>query len=148
MEKLISLMKVVLGSAFTLYVKTHAAHWNVEGPNFREYHLLFQTIYEDIWASVDDIAEQIRQLDAYSPGSLERFIELSRIKGSNEVLSAADMTIMLMKDNESFINILTEALHAAEAEDRQGLVNFLAGRIEMHSKWRWQLRATAKRIQS
>lgn len=146
MDKLISLMKVVLGTAFTLYLKTHGCHWNVEGFAMPYLHQFFGMIYEDIWNSLDDHAEQIRQLDAYAPCSLERFVELSRIKSSNEVLPPSDMIVMLLKDNEVLIAVMTEALHAAEAEDRQGLINFLAERLEAHSKWRWQLRATAKRI--
>ncbi len=146
MDKLIAIMKIVLGTAFSLYLKTHAAHWNVEGPSFPQLHQFFQMIYEDVWQSVDDIAEQVRQLDAYAPCSLERFNELSRIKCSNEVMPAQEMLIALLKDNDILIHAMTEALHAAEAEDKQGLVNFLAGRLETHSKWRWQLRATAKRI--
>jgi starvation-inducible DNA-binding protein len=146
MDKLISAMKIVLGTTFALYSKTHGAHWNVEGPLFPAYHQLFGDLYTEIWASIDDIAEQIRQLDAYAPQSLERLVELSRIKGTNEVMVAADLLAMLVKDNETLIATLTETLHLAEAEDKQGLVNFLAARIEAHSKQRWQLRATAKRL--
>ena len=146
MDKLISAMKIVLGTTFSLYVKTHAAHWNVEGPLFPAYHRLFGDLYAEVWASIDDIAEQVRQLDAYAPQSLERLIELSRIKSTNEVMVAADLLTMLVKDNETLIVTLTETLHLAEAEDKQGLVNFLAGRIEAHSKARWQLRATNKRL--
>jgi len=146
MDNLIAAVKIVLGTAFTLYLKTHSCHWNVEGAQFPAYHQLFGDIYAEIWASIDDIAEQIRQLDAYAPSSLERFAELSRVKSNNEVLVAADMLAMLVKDNETMIATLTETLHMAEKLDKQGLVNFLAGRIEAHSKFRWQLRATAKRI--
>lgn len=146
LDKLISAMKIVLGTTFTLYQKTHACHWNVEGPSFVSFHRLFGDIYDEIWHAVDDIAEQIRQLDAYAPASLERLVELSRIKGSNEVASATDMVVSLLKDNETMIAVLSETLHMAETEDRQGLVNFLAGRIEAHTKHRWMLRATAKRI--
>lgn len=147
MDKLIHSMKVTLGTAFVFYSKAHACHWNVEGISFVSLHKLFGEIYQDTWESIDDIAEQIRQLDAYAPGSLERFIELSRLKGTNEVLQAHDMIIMLLKDTEVLITVLTEAFHAAEAENKQGLANFLAGRVEAHSKWRWQLRATAKKTQ-
>jgi starvation-inducible DNA-binding protein len=146
MDKLIQLMKISLGTVFTYYLKTHSAHWNVEGISFVSLHRLFGDVYQDAWTSVDDIAEQIRQLDAYAPGSLERFIELSRIKGTNEVLTAHDMLLMLMKDTEAVMAVLTETFHAAEAEDKQGLANFLAARIEAHSKYRWQLRATAKKL--
>lgn len=145
MDKLINIMKITLGTAFASYLKAHVCHWNVEGPNFREYHLLFGDIYQDIWQSLDDLAEKTRQLDAYAPGSLERFIELSRIPTSNEVLPAPDMIAMLMKDQEIMIATLTEACQIATALEKHGLANYLASRLEAHSKWRWQLRATAKR---
>lgn len=145
MDKLISAMKVVLGTAFIFYLKLHAFHWNVEGQHFAEYHRLFGDMYDDVWHSVDDIAEQIRQLDAYAPGSVERLLELSRIKGTNEILSPTEMLMLLVKDSETILAVLTETLHLAEGQDRQGLVNFLAGRVETHSKFRWMLRATAKR---
>lgn len=146
MERLVSAMKVVLGTTFNLYLKTHAAHWNVEGPFFSSYHEMFRQMYDEIWHAIDDIAEQIRQLDAYAPASLERLLELSRIRSTNEVMAPADMVNMLLKDTEVTIAALTETLHLAEDADRQGLVNFLAGRIEAHSKMRWQLRATGKRL--
>ena len=146
MEKLIAIMKVVLGTMFALYLKVHAAHWNVEGAHFSEYHRFFAELYTDIWQSIDDIAEQVRQLDAYAPGSLERLVELSRIKSNNDILAPNDLIIMMMKDTEIAIATLTEALHLAEQADKQGLINFLAGRIQAHSKQRWQLRATAKRL--
>ena len=146
MEKLIQNLKTVLGTTFTLYLKFHAAHWNIEGPFFESYHKLFNGIYDDLWQSVDVIAEQIRQLDAYAPGSLERFVELSKIKGTNEILPPNTLVVMLLKDIETLVSLTTEALHNAEKEDKQGLVNFLAGRVEMLSKWRWQLRATSKKI--
>jgi starvation-inducible DNA-binding protein len=108
---------------------------------------LFGKIYTDVWNSIDDMAEQIRQLDAYAPASLERMIALSRINRSNSgMLPTGQMLTGLFEDNDVVIAVLTEALHVAEAEDKQGLVNFLAGRLEAHSKWRWQLRASAKRV--
>lgn len=146
MEKLVSAMKVVLGTTFNLYLKSHAAHWNVEGPFFSQYHEMFRQMYTETWQAIDDIAEQIRQLDAYAPASLERLLELSRIRSTNEVMAPIDMVNMLVKDTETAITVITETLHLAEAVDKQGLVNFLAGRIEAHSKMRWQLRATGKRL--
>jgi starvation-inducible DNA-binding protein len=140
-------MKVTLGTTFVFYVTCHAYHWNCEGPFFPVYHALFGKIYTDVWNSIDDMAEQIRQLDAYAPASLERMIALSRINRSNSgMLPTGQMLTGLFEDNDVVIAVLTEALHVAEAEDKQGLVNFLAGRLEAHSKWRWQLRASAKRV--
>lgn len=146
MDKLISAMKIVLGTAFSLYLRLHAAHWNVEGPLFAEMHALFEMMYEENWKAIDAIAEQIRQLDAYAPASFERMIELSRIQTTNEVFPPHEMLVSLLRDTETMIATLTEAFHVAEQADKQGLANFLAGRLEAHSKFRWQLRASAKKI--
>jgi starvation-inducible DNA-binding protein len=146
MDQLILLLKQVLATTFSSYLKAQFFHWNVEGEHFVSLHQLFGAIYEDTWKSIDDIAEQIRQLDAYTPGALDRFIELSQIETTNDVARPREMLIALMNDQETLMRVMTEALHAAAAEDRQGLMNFLAGRLEVHSKYRWQLRATAKQI--
>ena len=146
MSNLIPMMKTVIGSVFGLYFKTHVCHWNLEGIAFPYLHAFFGEMYTEIWSSVDDIAEQIRQLDAYTPVSMQRLMELSKIESLTEPLPARDMVLAVLADQITIIDLLTQALHEAEAEDKQGLVNFLAGRIEVHSKQRWQLRATAKAV--
>jgi starvation-inducible DNA-binding protein len=144
MDKLVAAMKVLLGTAFSLYLKAHGFHWNVEGPLFPELHKLFEKIYEDAWESVDDIAEQIRQLDTPSPSSMDSFQQLSLVETTDEVPSPADMVVALFKDTETIISALTSTLQLAVGQNKQGLVNFLALRIETHSKQRWMLRATAR----
>jgi starvation-inducible DNA-binding protein len=146
MEDLIEALKRVLASTFCLYMKTHAAHWNVEGPHFHDMHKMLGEQYEEMWASTDETAERIRMLDAYAPGSLGRMAELSLIREQDETLPLADVLTGLVADHETMIALLTEALHVAEDTDSQGIVDYLAGRIEAHSKHRWFLRATAKRV--
>ena len=81
MEELVGQMKGLLASTFALYLKAHYFHWNVEGPDFAQYHEFFGNFYESVYGNVDKIAEEIRALDAYAPGSLGRFQELTGIKG-------------------------------------------------------------------
>lgn len=146
MEKLVQSMREILGTAFALYVKTHSFHWNVEGPSFPQLHALFNEQYNEIWESLDDIAEHLRTLDAYTPMSMERFLELSSIESAAPApVPAAEMVVELMKDNETMISVLNEGITAATEVNEQGIINFLAGRIEAHAKHRWMLRATAKR---
>ena len=95
MEDFIEQMKVCQASAFALYLKAHNFHWNVEGPNFAQYHEFFSDYYNDVWGSVDAIAEHIRTLDAYVPGSLGRFRELSGISDENAVPDAHGMYVSL-----------------------------------------------------
>ncbi len=144
-ENLVEGMRITLGTAFSLYTSTHCAHWNVEGSDFFELHKMLELQYEDIWDSLDAIAEHLRTLDAYTPMSMSRLIELSRADELPPApIGARELLIHLMRGNEAMIAILNETLHIATDADEQGLINFLAGRIEAHQKHRWMLRASAK----
>ena len=78
-DQLISQMKVILATSFSFYLKAHNYHWNVTGPNFTQYHEFFGDIYTDVWESLDTTAEEIRKLGSFVPGSLTRYLEISRI---------------------------------------------------------------------
>lgn len=144
MADLIQQMKVVLASNFAMYLKAHNFHWNVEGPNFSEYHKLFGDIYEDIWGSVDEVAERIRTLDQYAPGSMSRFAQLSVVDDQINIPSARGMVQELLSDNVKVIAELTKAFNLAVKAGKEGLADYLAGRIDVHEKHGWMLRATLK----
>ena len=66
-KKVAQELSKVLADSFTVYQKTHGYHWNVRGPNFRGLHLLLEEQYNEIWTSIDEIAERIRALDQFAP---------------------------------------------------------------------------------
>jgi starvation-inducible DNA-binding protein len=144
METLINLMKKVLADSFSFYLKTHNYHWNVVGPNFTEYHTFLGTLYTEVWEAVDAIAEQIRILDSFCPGSYSRFSELTEIEEEKLFPPAKEMFENLKKDNATLINTLNVTLKIAESKGKQGLVNFLATRIEIHEKHQWMLNSITK----
>lgn len=144
MDQLIEKMKVYLASNFAFYLKIHFFHWNVEGPNFPQYHKFFEKIYEELWEVNDDIAEQIRSIQGYAPGSLGRFKEISRISDQTDVIPAAQMFNIAMADNSEMISLIQELYEMAEANNECGLSNFLQDRLLVHKKLGWMLRATAK----
>jgi len=144
MNDLIQQMKVVLASSFAMYLKAHNFHWNVEGPNFSEYHKLFGDVYEDIWGSVDVTAEKIRTLDQYAPGSMSRFTQLSVVDDQLNIPSARAMVQELLSDNAKIIAELDKAFALADKANKQGLADYFAGRIDVHEKHGWMLRATLK----
>ena len=140
-EILVEKMKVVLASAFSLYLKAHNYHWNVTGPNFKQYHDFFGQFYEDVHASVDLYAEHIRALKAIAPGSLKRFSELSAISDEIAVPSPKFMFVRLAQDNERFLSELREARDLADSFDEYGVLNFLEDRIDFHEKMQWMIDA-------
>jgi starvation-inducible DNA-binding protein len=144
METLQEMMKKVLADTFALYLKAHNYHWNVEGQNFPQYHEFFGNLYEELHDAVDPIAEQVRALDAYAPGSFTRFMELTDIEDEVTVPAGVEMARRMMTDNEKVIGTLNIAFKLAEQLDKQGLADFLAGRIDIHNKHQWMLRSITK----
>jgi starvation-inducible DNA-binding protein len=145
MDKLIELMKKAMADTFAMYLKAHYFHWNVEGADFYQYHELFGDIYEEIYGAVDHMAEQIRALDAYAPGSFRRFAELTVIEDENTVPMALDMVAKLADDNQKVLMTLKLVRDTADDLGQNGLVNFLEDRLDQHKKHAWMLRATLKR---
>jgi len=144
MDELAQLMKRVLANSFAFYLKAHNYHWNVEGPDFKEYHDLFGGIYEEVYGSVDTAAEFIRTLGSYAPGSFSRFSQLSNIEDETKIPTARVMIERLLSDNEIVLASIKETYDAAEAAGEHGLSNFLAERQAAHKKHAWMLNATLK----
>ena len=144
MDELEEKLKVVLADTFTMYLKPHMFHWNVTGPNFSELHAFFGGIYAELWAAVDLIAEQIRTLDAYAPGSYTRFSQLATVQDETSIPAAMSMVSKLKDDNDKVMESLKAAYLEAEKQKVYGLANFLQDRIDIHAKHGWMLKATMK----
>jgi len=137
-------LKILLGTQFAYYVKAHGFHWNVETPDFYQYHKFFQKIYEDAYSAVDPIAEYIRALGEYTPGSLERFLELSIIQGQIKIPRARLMIEELLSDSGQIIGLLNQCFADATQENAQDVANFIAERLSQQNKFAWQLRSSLK----
>ena len=144
MEPLIQQLKVILGTNFVLYLKAHNYHWNIEGANFPQYHSFLDNFYNSVFAQTDDIAEHIRRLDAYAPGSLTRFLELSAIEEATTVPDAHTMFINLKNDNDNYIIQLRAGIIVAEEFSEPAVSNFLQDLLGKHQKAAWMLRSIIK----
>lgn len=133
-------MKVFLASDFTLYLKTHGAHWNVTGMFFPQLHELFGNQYQDLFAQVDTIAEKIRELDAFAPATLGDYQRLSVIEEMDGVTDAKGYVEVLLNDHERMIMFLNKLFKIAEAANHQAIMNYIAERLDAHAKARWMLR--------
>lgn len=144
MNELEEKLKVVLANTFAMYLKSHMYHWNVTGIHFPHLHGFFESIYSELWGAVDGIAEHIRAIDAYAPGSFKRFSDLATIEDELAIPTAMEMVTRLKTDNEKVIESLRSAYLEAEAQKQEGLANFLQDRLDIHAKHGWMLKATSK----
>lgn len=137
-------LKTLLATAYALSIKAQNFHWNVEGPDFPQYHEFFGNFYEEVYGAIDRTAELIRQLDSYTPGSILRYAELSQIQDQTKIPRAMLMMEELYQDNATILGMYKQAFHVAEEADEQGIANFIAERIDAHGKHAWMLRSILK----
>lgn len=138
-------LKTLLATEYAFVVKAQQFHWNVEGPDFAQLHEFFGEIYQEVYNNaIDRTAEYIRTLDDYTPGSFERFLELSQISGQTKIPRARLMIEELLANNGQMLELLNQCFAEAEQENQQGIANFVAERIDAHGKHGWQLRSFLK----
>ena len=144
MDKFSTKLKIAFASQYAFAIKAQNFHWNVEGADFYQLHLLFETIYNEVYGAVDDFAENIRKIKAYTPASLERFSTLTAVNDELEVLPPQAMVDELLADAEKMQEIMKVLFVEAEELGHHGLSNFLADRQDAFAKHAWFLRATSK----
>jgi starvation-inducible DNA-binding protein len=137
-------LKVALSDSYVFAIKTQHFHWNVTGPHFSEYHKFFGSIYEEVNDGIDVIAEAIRTLGMFSPGSMQRFLALTTIEESTNIPDGLVMLSKLAADNERVIASLTAAYELCEKHKHYGISNMLQDRITAHQKHGWMLRSFIK----
>lgn len=132
----------VLSDVVTAKYILQGYHWNVLGPNFGEFHEFFGTLYEDVGSSVDPLAEEILKLGFPAPYLLSDFTELSTIKEDRQDGSS---TLFLLQSSlrimEKLYDCHLAAYSLADSCDKHGLADFLAARLDMYAKWKWQIKA-------
>lgn len=139
-------LKTLLATSYAFVIKAQNFHWNVEGPDFPEYHKFLGDLYEEVYSNaIDQTAEYIRTLNSYTPGSIRRFSELSQIPDQVKIPRAELMFAELEQDNQKILDMWKQAFHVAEEVDEQGIANFIAERIDAHGKHGWMLRSILKK---
>lgn len=131
----------LLADSYTLYLKTHNFHWNVTGPMFQTLHLMFEAQYNELALAVDLIAERIRALGHFAPGSYHQYAELTSIPEAKGVPSAKDMIKQLVEAQEAVVRTARSVFPAAEKATDEATADLLTQRIQLHEKTAWMLRS-------
>jgi starvation-inducible DNA-binding protein len=131
----------LLADSYTLYLKTHNFHWNVTGPMFQTLHLLFETQYTELWQAVDLVAERIRAIGAYAPGTYRELAALTSIAETEGVPAATDMIKLLVQGNEAVVRTARSLFPVIEKAGDQVSADLLTQRLQVHEKNAWMLRS-------
>lgn len=131
----------VLADTYTLYLKTHNYHWNVTGPQFRTLHLMFEEQYRELWTATDEIAERIRALGAFAPGTYAEFGKLSSLQEDNGVPGAEQMVKNLVKGHEQVVKTARDLFKVASDADDEVTADLMVQRMQASEKTAWMLRS-------
>jgi starvation-inducible DNA-binding protein len=131
----------LLADTYSLFLKTHNFHWNVTGPLFNTLHLMFETQYNELFVAVDEIAERIRALGEFAPGSFAEYSKLSSVKHTEKVPSAEEMIRQLVVDNETVVRTARELVPLLQDSDDSPTEDLIIKRLQVHEKTAWMLRS-------
>lgn len=141
-ETIATALATLLADEHVLYIKLRNYHWNVTGIHFQPLHALFEEQYTLLANSIDEIAERIRSLGFFTPGSLDNFQLIARLEETGHLNGDAEkMLNNLLRDHEAVIRILRKDIEVAEEANDAGTADFLTALMEEHEKMAWMLRA-------
>ncbi|UMQ42264.1 DNA starvation/stationary phase protection protein [Chryseobacterium sp. Y16C] len=146
LAKVAEVLVTTLADEFVLYTKTRKAHWNVEGHDFYNKHLFFESQYEELDEIIDRLAERIRMLGHYAPATLREYLALTHLS-EHHLESNDSLTYIreLLSDHESIIIHLRENIENFAVEFRDsGTSDYITGLLEAHEKMAWMLRSHLK----
>ena len=135
----------LLADTYVVYLKTHNFHWNVEGPMFQTLHQMFMEQYTEAWNAIDLIAERIRSLGEYAPGTYREYLKLARVKETDGVPAAEEMVSLLIEGQEAVVRTARELLPLADEASDEPTLDLLTQRMQVHEKNAWMLRSLLKK---
>ncbi len=135
-------LNATLADTYALYMKTHAFHWNVTGPQFHTLHVMFEEQYREMWTALDEIAERVRALGVFALSSGKSLGDLSAIENADAAPpSSKDMIQALLEGHETLIRRARNGLSIAEEAGDAASADLLTVRIQVHEKTAWMLRS-------
>ena len=134
----------LLADTYCMVFKTHAYHWNVEGPLFYSVHNLTEAQYSEMFIAADELAERIRALGQLTPHRLTDIVASSTIADRKELPAAREMVEDLAADHEKLAKSCHMLIELADKQKDPVTVDLATRRSSFHEKAAWMLRVTAK----
>lgn len=140
-NNIINNLNELLANSYILYLKTQNFHWNVTGPLFDTLHKLFQSQYSELAGAIDIIAEQIRILGEFTPGSFEQFKNYASVKEETNIINYKEMITQLITDNNTLIYSAKNLINSSKSSNDDATMDLAIERVRVHSKTVWFLKS-------
>lgn len=140
-----TLLNEILANSSVLLMQTLNYHWNLVGPEFHDYHLLFDKQYHELFDQMDEIAERVRAVRGKALGSFKHILTTATLKEETSTsIKPKQMVLNLLKQREEIIDHIRSAITTIEKKsDDFGSINFLEDLVMRHEKTAWMLRSLA-----
>ena len=130
----------MVADAFALYVKTKNFHWHLSGVHFKDYHLLFDEQADQIFKTIDVLAERVRKLGGLTIHSIGEISKLQGINDDNDnFVSAKEMIYRLLDDNLYTAEKLAKAITICDANKDFASSNILQTFLDETERRVWFL---------
>ncbi|MBC7627573.1 Dps family protein [Ferruginibacter sp.] len=144
-KEIAGVLNKILADEYLLYTKTRNYHWNIEGSNFTEMHLFYESQYNTIDEAIDEVAERVRQIGHYAQGRLKDFIKQSQLVEQEYSTDQKTQIQNLLDDHEAIIRFLRLHIDVFTSKYKDaGNADFVTGLMERHEKMAWFLRSYLK----
>ncbi len=135
-----SVLNALLADVYALYLKTKNFHWHMNGPHFRDYHLLLDEQGEQIFGIADDIAERVRKIGGTTIHSIGHIARLQRIHDNDqEFVAAKEMLLELHADNKALVESLRAAHEVTDNADDYATTSLIENWIDEAERRAWFL---------
>jgi len=135
-------LTLIFKNNFVAYFRSHAAHVNITGRNFRSDHKLLQGVYERRQAQIDEIGELLRSMQEYMPCDINEVIYESTIP-TDAIEGKADTLLeTVMMDLEHLLSDYKELILIAGLEELEEISNYAQDQALDLEKSIWMLRST------
>ena len=139
-EKIAKVLNILVADAFALYLKTKNFHWHMTGPHFRDYHLMLDEQADQIFASIDPLAERVRKLGAVTLRSIGHISNLQTIKDNDVIgVKPLDMLDELLTDNKNMAAAMRKAHKICDDQEDAATAGLLETYIDETERRTWFL---------
>jgi len=132
----------VFNDNFVAYYRSHAAHVNITGRNFRSDHKLLEGVYTRRQDQIDVLGELLRTLQETMPTDLFEILSNSDLPTDAIEGTADELLRMVMADLEQLRDCYIELEDVAEEDDHEEISNYAQEQILDLNKSLWMLRST------
>lgn len=139
-QEIATVINPLIADAFALYVKTKNFHWHLSGSHFRDYHLLFDEQADQIFATIDVLAERMRKLGQTTIRSISQIASLQNVKDDNEsFLEPREMLQHLLDDNKNYVSRMRQAHEVCSKYNDSATTSLLEVFIDEGERRTWFL---------